>query len=87
MEQLEYFKWKAGIYRDRIVTLSKDMEALKEELGILKNATCKVTGEPQLNSLKRETEICENKVTYHSEKIVELNKELEVIESIINQIG
>lgn len=87
MEQIEYFKWRTGIYRDRILTLSKDMEALKKELEALRNAACKVTGEPQLNFLKRETEICENKVTYRSEKIVELNKELEVIESIINQIG
>ena len=87
MEQLEYFKWKAGIYRDRIVTLSRDMEALKEELEVLRNAACKVTGEPQLNFLRRETEICGNKVAYRSEKIVELNKELEVVENIINEIG
>lgn len=87
MEQIEYFKWKAGIYRDRIVSLLKDMEAFKEELEFFENAIDKVSGDGQLNYLRKEAEICRNKITYRSEKIVELNKELEVIESIINEIG
>lgn len=86
-EQLDYFKWKAEICKDKITSTSNDVEALKEELKVFENVINKVTGEAQLNYLKREEEMCRNKVAYRSGRIMELNKELEVIENIINEMG